>query len=270
VGYFLKPWPFGRRDRQKTATGPPASLKRRWWVRIIRGVWTGLWASALASVLVVLALRWIPPPTSSFMVQSGMRALAAEEDWAVRYQWTPIDHISPHAALAVIAAEDQRFPDHAGFDFVALQAVWRERQAGRPLRGASTISQQVAKNLFLWSGRSLFRKGLEAWFTVWLEWLWPKQRILEVYLNIAEFGEHTFGVEAASQRFFHKPAARLTPSEAARLAAVLPNPVAYRVDRPSARVLNRQRWIERQMRQLGGVAYLNNLRAESRWNQSRG
>ncbi len=268
MGYFLKSWPFGRGGRRPS--GPPPSPKRRWWMRIIRGVWTGLWASALASVLLVLALRWIPPPTSSFMIQSGVRALSAGEGMAIRYQWTPLDDISPYAALAVIAAEDQRFPDHAGFDFTAIQAVWRNRQAGRPLRGASTISQQVAKNLFLWPGRSMIRKGLEAWFTVWLEWLWPKQRILEVYLNIAEFGEHTFGVEAASQRFFNKPAARLTASEAARLAAVLPNPTGYRVDRPSARVLNRQRWIERQMRQLGGVAYLNNLRAESRWNQSRG
>ncbi len=270
MGHLLKSWLFGRFGRRQIPSGPPSSSKRCWWVRIIRGVWTGLWASALASVLLVLALRWIPPPTSSFMLQSGARALSAGGSTAVRYQWTPLDEISPYAALAVIAAEDQRFPDHSGFDFVAIQTVWRDRRTGRPLRGASTISQQVAKNLFLWPGRSMIRKGLEAWFTVWLEWLWPKQRILEVYLNIAEFGEHTFGVEAASQRFFSKPAARLTASEAARLAAVLPNPVAYRVDRPSARVLNRQRWIERQMRQLGGVAYLNNLRTESRWNQNRG
>ena len=128
-----------------------------------------------------------------------------------------------------------------------------------PKSRMDALSQQVAKNLFLWSGRSFIRKGLEVWFTVLLELLWSKQRILEVYLNIAEFGEYTFGVEAASQRFFHKPAARLTADEAARLAAVLPNPLRYRVDRPSAYVLKRQRWIERQMRQLGGVAYLHQL-----------
>jgi monofunctional biosynthetic peptidoglycan transglycosylase len=177
----------------------------------------------------------------------------------VRYDWTSYTAISPHVALAVIAGEDQRFPDHQGFDFVEIQDALEDQEEGKPLRGASTISQQVAKNLFLWSGRSFVRKGLEAWFTVLLELLWSKERILEVYLNIAEFGDYTFGVEAASRRFFNKPAARLTADEAVRLAAVLPNPLRYRVDKPSAYVLKRQRWIERQMGQLGGVAYLDRL-----------
>ena len=170
-----------------------------------------------------------------------------------------MESISPNAALAVIAAEDQRFPNHHGFDFAAIQDALDDQDEGKPLRGASTISQQVAKNLFLWSGRSLIRKGLEVWFTLLLELLWPKERILEVYLNIAEFGDSTFGVEAASQRFFNKSASRLIAIEAARLAAVLPNPLRYRADKPSAYVLKRQRWIERQMRQLGGVTYLDKL-----------
>ncbi|MDG4552094.1 MAG: monofunctional biosynthetic peptidoglycan transglycosylase [Candidatus Contendobacter sp.] len=217
------------------------------------------WLFAVGSAAVVLALRWIPPPASSFIAQGWLSALWAGEGAALRYDWTPMATISPHAALAVIAAEDQRFPDHFGFDLVEIRNALEDQDEGKPLRGASTLSQQVAKNLFLWPGGGLIRKGLEAWFTVLLELLWPKQRILEVYLNIAEFGEYTFGVEAASRRFFHKPAARLTFDEAARLAAVLPNPLRYRVDRPSAYVLKRQRWIERQMRQLGGVAYLDQL-----------
>jgi monofunctional biosynthetic peptidoglycan transglycosylase len=209
-------------------------------------------------VAVVLLLRWIPPPASSFIVQSWLGALWAGERAAFRYHWTPMTSISPQAALAVIASEDQRFPDHFGFDLVEIQEALEDRDEGKPLRGASTLSQQVAKNLFLWPGRSFFRKGLEVWFTVLLELLWSKQRILEVYLNIAEFGEYTFGVEAASRRFFDKPAARLTAGEAARLAAVLPNPLRYRVNQPSAYVFKRQRRIEQQMRQLG-AAYLDQL-----------
>lgn len=213
----------------------------------------------VASWLTVLALRWLPLPASSVIAQHWLKAVWRGESAAFRYRWMPYRGLSPQAALAVIAAEDQRFPDHRGFDFVEIQQALEDQQEGQPLRGASTLSQQTAKNLFLWSGRSLVRKGLEAWFTVLLELLWSKPRILEVYLNIAEFGEYTFGVEAASQRFFNKPAAELTASEAARLAAVLPNPLRYRVDKPSGYVLRRQRWIERQMRQLGGVAYLDRL-----------
>lgn len=211
------------------------------------------------SLLTVLVLRWLPWVASSVIAQHWVTAVWQGESAAFRYEWTPYQDISPHAALAMIAAEDQRFPDHYGFDFVQIEQALKNQQEGVALRGASTLTQQTAKNLFLWSGRSWVRKGLETWFTVLLELLWPKQRILEVYLNIAEFGEYTFGVEAASQRFFNKPAAKLTASEAARLAAVLPSPLRYRVDQPSDYVRKRQRWIERQMRQLGGVAYLDRL-----------
>jgi monofunctional biosynthetic peptidoglycan transglycosylase len=233
--------------------------KRRWRSRIGHILWVAAQIFVIVSLLLILALRWIPLPTSSFMVQSGLRALWVGEGAAVRYDWTPMESISPNAALAVIAAEDQRFPAHHGFDFAAIQDALDDQDEGKPLRGASTISQQVAKNLFLWSGRSLIRKGLEVWFTLLLELLWPKERILEVYLNIAEFGDSTFGIEAASRRFFNKSASRLTAIEAARLAAVLPNPLRYRADKPSAYVIKRQRWIERQMRQLGGVTYLDKL-----------
>ncbi len=256
MGDFLKGWLHGWAARFKPTARPPP--KRGLLARIGRGLWTTAWVFVLASLVLVLVLRWMPPPVSSVMAQNWLRA-AWNDGAAIHHQWMPYEKISPYAALAVIAGEDQRFPEHYGFDLVEIRQVLNKLGAGRPVRGASTLSQQVAKNLFLWSGRDWVRKGLEAWFTVLLELLWPKQRILEVYLNIAEFGEYTFGAEAASRQFFNKPAVRLTAGEAARLAAVLPNPLRYRVDQPSAYVLKRQRWIERQMRQLGGIAYLDRL-----------
>jgi monofunctional biosynthetic peptidoglycan transglycosylase len=176
-----------------------------------------------------------------------------------RYTWVDLEQISPHAAIAVIAAEDQQFPFHAGFDFKSIRDAIRTNSRGRRVRGASTISQQVAKNLFLWSGRSYLRKGLEAYFTVLIEWLWPKERILEVYLNIAEFGPGTYGMEAAARRYYRKPAAALSRRESATLAAVLPNPRTFKVQAPSRYVIERRNWIMQQMRGLGGRAYLNQL-----------
>ncbi len=162
-------------------------------------------------------------------------------------RWVDWERIAPEAALAVIAAEDQRFLDHAGFDLDALQAALRSAWRGGTLRGASTLSQQVSKNLFLWPERSLVRKVLEAGLTTELELLWSKRRILEVYLNVAEFGAGVYGVGAASERFFAKEPGALTEAEAALLAAVLPNPSVLRVDEPSAYVRGRQTWIRGQM-----------------------
>jgi len=176
------------------------------------------------------------------------------------YFWRPLESMSPNLALAVVAAEDQKFPTHFGFDFEAIEDALVDYAEGQRLRGASTLTQQVARNLVLWQGRSLLRKGLEVWFTGLLELLWPKRRILEVYLNIAELGPKTFGAEAASRRFFKHGAQALQPEQAALLAAVLPNPIKMRVDRPSAYVKQRQAWILRQMRQLGGLTYLDGMR----------
>ena len=168
-----------------------------------------------------------------------------------------MDEISPWMGLAVIAAEDQKFPDHWGFDIAAIEkAVAHNERNENRVRGASTLSQQTAKNLFLWDGRSYVRKGLEAGLTLGMEVVWTKRRILTVYLNIAEFGDGIFGVEEASQRYFHKPASRLTASEAALLAAVLPNPIRFKANAPSGYVRQRQQWILRQMRQLGGESFL--------------
>jgi monofunctional biosynthetic peptidoglycan transglycosylase len=158
----------------------------------------------------------------------------------------------------MVAAEDQRFPEHGGFDLVEIRQAWDRFRAGGRLRGASTISQQVAKNLFLWSGKSLVRKGLEAWFTLLIELTWPKRRILEVYLNIAQLGPHTYGVGAASWRYFHRPPVALTERDAALMAAVLPNPERFRLDAPSGYVQKRAAWVRTQMRRLG-PRYLDGL-----------
>lgn len=205
----------------------------------------------------VLAWRWMDPATTAFILQRKASELIAGGDARdVRHHWVDWQAISPYAGIAVIASEDQRFNEHWGFDLDSIQDAIEERNRGGRMRGASTITQQVAKNLFLWPGRSWVRKGLEAYFTVLIETFWPKQRILEVYLNIAQFGDKTFGVGAASRRFFGKRASQLSAREAALLAAVLPNPVDMRANRPSSYVRQRARWIERQMWRLGGPAYM--------------
>lgn len=206
--------------------------------------------------LVLLALRIVPPPTTAFMVRYR---LDGAQRSPLAAHWVDWERIAPDAALAVIAAEDQKFLDHPGFDFAALRDAVRTAWRGGPLRGASTISQQVSKNLFLWPGRSLVRKALEAGITTELELLWSKRRILEVYLNVAEFGEGVFGVGAASARFFAKQPAALTEAEAALLAAVLPNPSVLRVEQPSAYVRGRQAWIRGQMASLRAAGILRRL-----------
>lgn len=215
----------------------------------------------LLSVVAVLTLRFVNPWTSAFMV--GARVASWVDDdprpWHLQQQWRDYSQISKQLALAVVASEDQRFPEHEGFDFRQIQKALDDAERGRRARGASTITQQVAKNLFLWNGRSWVRKGCEAWFTLLIEWLWPKQRILEVYLNVAEFGRGIYGAEAAAQAFFRKPAAQLGRPQAARLAAVLPNPIRLSAANPSRYVQRRQAQIERQMVALGGTAYLTSL-----------
>src|SRR4051812_32546936 len=221
--------------------------------------------SFLATALPVVAMRWMDPWYSAFMLDAALDASrSGKPNYHTDYRWADMERISPHMAVAVIAAEDQLFPFHTGFDFKSIQQAARsnERQAGRRhphVRGASTISQQVAKNLFLWSGRSYLRKALEAYFTLLIEFTWPKERILEVYLNVAQFGDGIYGVEAAAQRYWHKPCARLDRYEAATLAAVLPSPVRFRADAPSVYVAARRDWILGQMRGLGGAAYLDEL-----------
>jgi monofunctional glycosyltransferase len=224
-----------------------------------------LLAWVLLTATPVLLLRWLRPVTSAFMVEAHVAAWQAHErGYRTDFRWVSLEQISPNAAIAVIASEDQQFPFHAGFDFNSIREAVRASEHGKRLRGASTISQQVAKNLFLWSGHSFLRKGLEAYFTVLIETLWPKERILEMYLNIAQFGDGIYGVQAAAQRFWHKPAAHLSTVEAASLAAVLPSPLRLHAERPSRYLLARREWILAQMRELGGPAYLHALESEGR------
>jgi monofunctional biosynthetic peptidoglycan transglycosylase len=227
--------------------------------RVLRTAAVAVLAAAAASIVAVAALRFLPVPLTAFMVGERLAARADGKPLDQQQDWVPWERIAPYAAVAVIAAEDQKFPTHDGFDFQAIEQAMEDAGRGGRLRGASTISQQVAKNLFLWSGQNWFRKGLEAWFTVWLELLWPKQRILEVYLNVAQFGRGTWGVEAASRRYFGKSAASLTRHEAALLAAVLPSPTRYRVVNPGPYVRQRQQWILGQMNRLGGTNLLEKL-----------
>ncbi len=226
------------------------------------------------SAMQVVALRFIDPPFSMFMVARQLDAVfAGDVTFRITHDWRDMTKISPNLPLAVVASEDQNFAHHRGFDFDAIEKAQvhnermteRAQKRGKPvrrLRGASTISQQTAKNLFLWNGSGwtrLLRKGVEVWYTALIELLWPKQRILEVYVNIAEFGDGVYGAQAASRNFYRKDASRLTPAEAARLAAVLPSPKRYNAARPGPYVQRRANAIQRQMRQIGGPGYLRTL-----------
>jgi monofunctional biosynthetic peptidoglycan transglycosylase len=207
----------------------------------------------LATVGLVVALRYVEPPATAMMLQQPERLSDID------YQWRTRGEISAAVARAVIASEDQRFIEHHGIDFKSLNAAIDDYRSGDDLRGASTITQQVAKNLFLWPGRSFARKALEAYFALLIETFWSKQRILEVYLNIAELGPGVFGVEAAARRFFGTGAGALSDRQAALLAAVLPNPRAFHVDRPSAYVRGRQAWVLGQMALLESRGHYRGL-----------
>ncbi|MEL0612449.1 monofunctional biosynthetic peptidoglycan transglycosylase [Marinomonas arenicola] len=214
---------------------------------VFNKAWTVLWRVLIAFALILLVFRFVPPPTTAFILQS---------DYPVTQHWISIDKLPPQVPLAVIGSEDQRFPDHFGVDFTAITKALSQYDDGEGLRGASTITQQTAKNLFLWPGRSFIRKGLEAGLAISLEAIWGKKRILEVYLNVAEFGKGIYGVEAASQHYFGKSARHLTANQAARLAVLLPSPRKRDPNRLTPNLRQRVDWIERQMQQLG-TGYLN-------------
>ena len=199
----------------------------------------------LAQLFYIIILRWVDPPITLTQLGAWVGGDGLKRDY-VDY-----DEMAYHMKLAVIASEDQIFPDHSGFDWKSIDKAmkYNEKKPGR-VRGASTISQQVAKNVFLWQGRSWIRKGLEVYFTKMIEWIWGKRRILEVYLNVAEMGKGIFGVEAASQAYFKKPAAKLTRRQAALIAACLPNPKKYTVKPISGYVAAKSGWVQRQMRFL--------------------
>ena len=202
----------------------------------------------------ILMLRWINPPATAFTIQEDWSEFEVDR-YSLRDYWVDREDLPEHLKWAVTAAEDQRFYEHQGFDFEAINEAWEDHNQGIRSRGASTISQQVAKNLFLWPGHSWIRKGLEAGITVMIELVWPKDRILEVYLNIAEFGPGLFGVGKSTQQMFGMPVNELTPEESARLAVVLPNPKRMRAEPPTPFVEERSRWILNQMTHLTGTQY---------------
>ncbi len=229
--------------------------------RARRSRWHWLWKLPLVlvalSVLQVVVLRFVDPPFSTYMAIRQVDAWTGrDEPVRLRYSWRDWNGIAPSLPLAVVASEDQNFGRHRGFDFDAIEQARAHNARGGRMRGASTISQQVARNVFLWGGRSWVRKGLEAWYTVLVETIWSKQRILEVYVNVAEFGDGIYGAQAAAREFFGKDAAQLSALESARLAAVLPSPRRYSATRPGPYVQRRTVQIERQMRQIGGEAHL--------------
>jgi monofunctional biosynthetic peptidoglycan transglycosylase len=232
-GAYHRPSKPPKRKRRRTT----ARRLGRW---LVIGVLLGL----TISVLLVLPLRWINPPTTAFVLQDS----AAQN--VLFYDWAAWENIGTAGPLAVVAAEDQRFATHFGFDINSIRQSLEARADGATLRGASTITQQTAKNLYLWPGRNFLRKGIEAYFTVLIETALSKQRILEIYLNIIEFGPGIFGISAASNTYFGKSPDALTDTEAALLAAVLPNPKALHVNDPSDYVRDRQRWIDSQMQRL--------------------
>ncbi len=231
-------------------------MARQSLIRKFLGMFAWTLAGLLLLVVAMLVLfRFANPPTSAFMLGH----LLSGSSYGLRQEWVSLDDISPWMPLAVVASEDQRFPHHHGVDFDAIRKALLEYRAGQGLRGASTITQQTAKNLFLWNGRSFVRKALEAGLALGIDALWPKRRIIEVYLNIAEFGHGVYGVEAASRINFGVPASQLSQGEAARLAAVLPNPKLLSAASPSAYVWERVAWIRGQMAQLSGLRYLQGL-----------
>ncbi|MCW3118310.1 MAG: monofunctional biosynthetic peptidoglycan transglycosylase [Chitinophagaceae bacterium] len=198
----------------------------------------------IAQFVYIILLKWINPPFTITQLYSWITGHGLKRDYVSRKE------ISPNARLAVIASEDQLFPDHNGFDFKSIEKAMKHNQKSKSMHGASTISQQVAKNVFLWQSRSWLRKGLETYFTFMIELIWGKKRILQVYLNVSEMGEGVFGIEAAAQKYFNKPALNLSRQEASLIAACLPNPVRFKVKPVSSYVLYRSGWIIRQMNNL--------------------
>lgn len=231
-------------------------------MKLIKRIWRFLWKTVMwffiISVGLTIIYRFVPVPVTPLMViRLFEQTFDSEKKVRLSKDWVPISEISKNAPQAVIAAEDQKFLDHHGFDFEAMKKAWEGNKKGKRIKGASTITQQTVKNVFLWPSRSYVRKGLEAYFTVLVELIWSKERIIEVYLNVIEMGDGIYGIEAAAQNYYNKPAIKLNRNEAAMIAAVLPNPNRWNPKKPTAYIIGRQGWILRQMNNLAPVGFGN-------------
>ncbi|MBB6326594.1 monofunctional biosynthetic peptidoglycan transglycosylase [Algoriphagus iocasae] len=231
-------------------------------MKLIKRIWRFLWKTVMwffiISVGLTIIYRFVPVPVTPLMViRLFEQTFDSEKKVRLSKDWVPISEISKNAPQAVIAAEDQKFLDHHGFDFEAMKKAWEGNKKGKRIKGASTITQQTVKNVFLWPSRSYVRKGLEAYFTVLVELIWSKERIIEVYLNVIEMGDGIYGIEAAAQNYYNKPAIKLNRNEAAMIAAVLPNPIRWNPKKPTAYIIGRQGWILRQMNNLAPVGFGN-------------
>jgi monofunctional biosynthetic peptidoglycan transglycosylase len=229
-------------------------------MKLVRTIWRIFWKTTMWFFIISIGLtiiyRFVPVPITPLMVIRLVEQTFDSEKKVRFYKdWVPMSEISRHAPQAVFAAEDQKFLTHKGFDFEAMEKAWENNKKGKRIKGASTITQQTVKNVFLWPGRSYLRKGLEAYFTVLVELLWSKERIMEVYLNVIEMGNGIYGIEAASQAYYNKPAAKLNRNQAAMIAAVLPNPIRWTPTKPTGYIRGRQSWIMRQMNNLEPLGF---------------
>ncbi|MFI5137098.1 MAG: monofunctional biosynthetic peptidoglycan transglycosylase [Sphingobacteriales bacterium] len=208
-----------------------------------------------SSILMVLIYRFVNPPVTFLMIQRGFERKSAGKEWKIEKQWKSFDEIADPMKRAAVAAEDQSFLENHGFDFNAIEKAIKKNEHSKKLIGGSTISQQTAKNVFLWPGRSFVRKGFEAWFTLLMEVFWGKKRIMEVYLNVIEMGDGIYGAEAASQAYFHKSAHDLNSYQAAAIASIWPSPLKWSATDPSDYVRHRQYLIRKNMRRLGPLDF---------------
>ena len=223
--------------------------------KILRCIWKGmLWFFGL-SILSVIIFKWVPIPFTPLMVTRIIEFKLEGDDAIYSHKWVPLEDISPNLQKAVIASEDGNFLKHNGFDFEAMQKAFKNNNKGKRLKGGSTISQQTAKNIFLWQGRSYIRKGLEAYFTVLIELIWGKERIMEVYLNSIEMGNGVYGAQEAARHWYSKTATNLTPREAAGIAAILPNPRKFKASNSSSYINRRKDKIMRVMQHVGKIEY---------------
>lgn len=219
--------------------------------KVIGWIWAICWKVMVAffilSLLVVILFRWIPVPITPLMVMRSIEQYRAGKEITMKHDWVAFEAISPKLQLAVVCSEDQHYLQHVGFDWGAIQKAMKSNEEGKRFRGGSTITQQTAKNVFLWPSRSYVRKAFEAWFTLLIEVCWSKERIMEVYLNSIEMGVGIYGAEAAAQHWFHKPANKITKDEAAAIAAILPNPLKYKANPVTPYISKRKTWIKQQM-----------------------